>query len=361
MKDSIVAELLKEHKKVILPGLGMFMASEYAGKETIMFNPYLQINDGMITKFLTDSKGISEPEALKEIEDYVTTIKEKTATTGYVIPGVGELSSKGDGAVNFVQSEDFASSEASAPPPVKQAPKEKPKPEEKSVFSEKTPSETPKSPPAKEQKKVEAVEQKTEEKPIKAEKKQDKKQKDKAVKSPTAEKKSKKKWVILTLLLLFFGGLGTLGFLKFDTLKNYLGLSEKMEPEVIENTVPEAEVAEEVTPEESVEPVPEVVQEEIAEEVVEALPEETLPAPTTVAKASGAQNKYHVVAGSFSSEENATRFVEQLNQKGYSAQLLGKFGSLYQVSAGSVADKSQANAVAARLKDDGMDSWIRFW
>jgi dsRNA-specific ribonuclease len=69
---------------------------------------------------------------------------------------------------------------------------------------------------------------------------------------------------------------------------------------------------------------------------------------------------YHVVAGAFSSEENARKAVSQLVSKGYDSRQLGrnKFG-LYQVGYGSFKTHAEAKAKMNKIKQtENSDAWI---
>jgi cell division septation protein DedD len=392
MKDSDVKKVLSENKKVIIPGLGMFMTSEYLGKNTIMFNPYLQINDGVLSKYLAEEFQISQEEALGQIESYVAELKSKINNGSAVIAGVGELSSKGDGAINFVQQEgniDSTKNSANNPqeetetpsaPIVNQRLEVEVEVEEISsvqstgdiVVEEKKESislkfEIPK--PAETENKAEQAE--TVEQPTKAnadeQEKADiealKKGAEKLAKEP--KRRNKKRLILLIFLLVVVGGGATLVYLNLDEVKQWVA---EMTSSAQDNTGDDSSVTEENQLVEDENQLVSVDEADISEDTEIDLQEDDVQAEVApqaeqpIAKSTGATNQYHVIAGSFSVEENAINLVVQLNQKGYNAQLLGKFGSLYQVSAGASADKQAANDIAKKLKEsENMDSWIRLW
>ena len=85
------------------------------------------------------------------------------------------------------------------------------------------------------------------------------------------------------------------------------------------------------------------------------------PLPTIELKVTKEVNKpYHVVAGSFQFEENATKKVNQLKGKGYKAYILGKNKwGLTQVAYDSYADKYEAyKSLNAVRKVDSKDAWL---
>jgi nucleoid DNA-binding protein len=72
------------------------------------------------------------------------------------------------------------------------------------------------------------------------------------------------------------------------------------------------------------------------------------------------QGRYHVVAGAFRNEENASKRVSQLRNKGYKARQIGtnKFG-LHQVVYDSYTDSQDAlKALRTIRKDDNKSAWL---
>ncbi|MBI1837143.1 MAG: SPOR domain-containing protein, partial [Flavobacteriia bacterium] len=66
-------------------------------------------------------------------------------------------------------------------------------------------------------------------------------------------------------------------------------------------------------------------------------------------------HNYHIIGGSFSVEENANRFVEQMKSKGLNAQVLGKIDKLFVVSIGVYSSKIEAEQ---QSKAQNMKGWI---
>lgn len=67
---------------------------------------------------------------------------------------------------------------------------------------------------------------------------------------------------------------------------------------------------------------------------------------------------YHLIGGCFSVKENADNFVADLQKQGYSASVLDLKGGLYRVSAGDYANRAMANEKLASFKDSGFSGWI---
>jgi len=70
--------------------------------------------------------------------------------------------------------------------------------------------------------------------------------------------------------------------------------------------------------------------------------------------------KYYVVAGAFSNEQNADNLVIDLNQKGYNSEKFGKIGSLHAVSYDVFSSKSEADQLLRKIQAE-MDpqAWIK--
>lgn len=192
------------------------------------------------------------------------------------------------------------------------------------------------------------------------------------------KKRKRRKLILwLAIICLLIGG-GLIGFLKKDVIMAYF--DKKHEPkeladnteehkeeeieviEVIENETNEVSddiVADEVvTEEEVVTPVTEEVVEEVqpVDEVVEEVVEQVVP----VVSNSSSEGNYHIVAGSFSSEENANNKVDKLKSDGYSsAKVLGQYGGLYTVRAMSFTSKSEAKEALKEFKAGGNKGFVK--
>lgn len=70
--------------------------------------------------------------------------------------------------------------------------------------------------------------------------------------------------------------------------------------------------------------------------------------------------KYHIVAGAFREEENATKKIEQLHEKGFSATMIGinKYG-LHQVVYSSYSDRLESLRALRKIKrEENKDAWL---
>ena len=71
------------------------------------------------------------------------------------------------------------------------------------------------------------------------------------------------------------------------------------------------------------------------------------------------QGPYHVVAGCFGVESNATRLNRKLRDKGFDSQLPGLYNGLHVVSYGSFNSKAEARQLLSRVKrEENSSAWI---
>ena len=74
--------------------------------------------------------------------------------------------------------------------------------------------------------------------------------------------------------------------------------------------------------------------------------------------------RYHIVGGSFSSEQNADQFVRTLKESGCSnALVIGQRNGLYTVSFGGYEEKEKAKVQADRILEEGkfQGAWILYY
>ncbi len=68
--------------------------------------------------------------------------------------------------------------------------------------------------------------------------------------------------------------------------------------------------------------------------------------------------RYHIIGNVFSDADNANKYVEELNAKGYSAQNLGIINKLNYVAVKSYQTKSEAIADIEKVKGDAPEAWV---
>jgi cell division septation protein DedD len=69
--------------------------------------------------------------------------------------------------------------------------------------------------------------------------------------------------------------------------------------------------------------------------------------------------RFHVVGGCFAQPENADRLLKELQDKGYTASRLERYGELHPVAYGSYADRQEAVEALASIRRDGAgQAWL---
>ena len=67
---------------------------------------------------------------------------------------------------------------------------------------------------------------------------------------------------------------------------------------------------------------------------------------------------YHVIAGCFSVKSNADGLVNELENKGYKAEIVDRQGGLYRVSAGGHNNRGAAKLAQEKLQAEGISCWV---
>lgn len=99
-----IIELIKSNNRIIIPGFGAFLIAREKGY-TVLFNNFLNFNDGLLADYVAKKENISSDEANSRIEQYVSRIKETLLTKGsYSIPQLGTFTSDASGNFHFEQS-----------------------------------------------------------------------------------------------------------------------------------------------------------------------------------------------------------------------------------------------------------------
>ena len=102
--------------------------------------------------------------------------------------------------------------------------------------------------------------------------------------------------------------------------------------------------------------VPETVIETVKVNTEEAV-KKTIPAPSV--KTTLVSKPFHLVAGCFSSEHNATKLVAQLKTEGFDASVIGQNANgLFRVAFQSYVSRELAVLEMKKLKDSGKSTWL---
>jgi len=408
--DKYLLEILKEVNTIIIPGLG---ALTLTNKDTgeIMFMPYLKHDDGKLSSHIAQKDGLEENEAKNLIAKYV---REITAHLdkgeSYDMFEFGSFIKDGDD-VDF---KNWAEGDHSKPETKVEEEKPERTPEETKVAAEKEPEKVVEKPKTEKKEapkavtptppKVESPKETKADKPVEdapkkeatpiipiskkpAEKKPEEPkelnilqkeeraataEKLNKLKDEKAKKKPKKKrgagfWMLMILLVLIIGG-GTVVGIYYDEVKQHIpfladaeeekdtnAIEEMAETLGLENeensNVDEAQEEELINDEEE-------LPEEINEDSVEEQPIET---PVETPQNNGSNNlPFHLIAGSFSSEANATRLVEKLKAEGFPAKVLLGSG-MHMVSVKSYATGADAQAGRSEVSSVAPKAWVLEW
>lgn len=199
-------------------------------------------------------------------------------------------------------------------------------------------------------------------------------------KTEKQSRKRKKRWILWVGLLLILIGGGTVGYLKKDMIMGWFDkthepkdLAEGHEEDDKENgsTPEEGHPSESETDNTTAEHDENNVEENTTEsshEVEETIPlEEKVETPVvekpvkeTPVVNNSSEGNWHIIAGSYSSKENAENKVKTLQSEGYStAKVLGKYNGLYTVRVASYATKDEAKSALSNFTNSGNKGFIK--
>ena len=336
--DKYLLEILKLVNTIIIPNLGALTITD-AGSGDIMFMSYLKHDDGKLAAHIAEKEGWEENDAKNLISKYVREImSDLDKGEEYVMYQFGTFYKDGEDIQFKNWDRKESTSATSETPIVKEETKIVPiiAPEKELNILEK------------EAKAATAEKLNT----LRKEKEENEKEK----------RKGAGFWVGIGLLALLIG-VGIFAALNFDYLKHNLPfLADNKEISSEENTSELEEVADELNEnteeatlegkeiesilDEEITPDPEIIEEIIKEPIIESNNDISKP--------------YNIIAGAFSSEENAKKLVEKLKALGHPATFKKKNG-MNIVSAKSFATKSEARNGLNELKADVPSGWISKW
>ncbi len=400
--DEIILKLLKENGRVIVPDFGALIVKQKT-PFTVIFNEFLQYNDGALVGAVASSLNIERDAASAKVRDMTKELQEKLKNNQEVmLSGIGVLSKSSTGKISLRNS----GTSAPPPPPQKTEPKEtsktvefdmeekplpKPPAEEKPETRIPPPipekAKTPPSPaprneapkatptPAPTPKQASSTPSQETKKPSTVSKEPSKSTSTETtpITEYYAERGGKKRlnlilWIVIILIV---NGAIVSFFLFGDEIRAMLG---KGNTEVIaetetqsgtneENTTEEttnAESEETTSPGTEAETTPgSSTNAEVSEPVIEEAEEET-PAPPEPERQVFAGTKYYVVAGVFREESNADNLVLDLKRKGYNAEKFGKIGRMHAVSYDVFPSKQEADRLMMKIKRDvDPNAWVK--
>ncbi len=388
--DKYISDLLKSHDRLIIPDLGAFMVMKDK-EDHIVFNEFLQFNDGILIKYVAEKEGLDAGKALARVEEWVANAKKKLDGKGHTITGFGELAKDDKGKIQFALNRGPAKKTTAKPVGKKKEPSEKevkqmepeskppakttPEPEKEEKKESKT---RPVTEPVKEVKKPETKSPEQPEQQVPKEKNElgnqvvtgkpsPPKTKHKSEvrlekdgdggpvgekppwsdllaseqkEDPETEKKeieTEKRqgyllWLIVVLVIIILFVLWFLFIRKKPAVPETIPI-----PPTVEKVVEEPPPAVEETPVSETAPQPEQV-------------------PPVIVKKDPA---WYVVAGGFEIEKNADDYVQELRAKGFNAEKFGTSGPLYLVSFESFKNRREAILKLRQVRWDlEPDAWM---
>jgi nucleoid DNA-binding protein len=388
--ENYILQILESSTRVIVPEFGAFIVKQ-RNPLTVVFNEFLQYNDGVMVDVVAKSEGISREDAKLKIDEYVKGINNALSQgESYAVGKLGVIVKGGLGKISL-EKEDIAKKPAKKSPektvetekPQKKVPIAKKKPEvqpevtkelkpsvEKELTTVKDNEINEKKEPVKEKDEVVSenaapIAEKAVSQPVTEERNQPEKKQEKihlteakpaysaASKTSEPEISTKKRfsrssiiaWVVIILAInvLLLGY-----FIYSDELKGIFSMNNK-------DTTTTAPLV--------VEDIPEAQTDTIEPALIEESPvisEEAIPETVNQKELTPASVRYYIVAGVFRDENNAVKLVNELKQKGYNAEKFGRIGNLHAVSYDDFATKAEADQFLIKVqKEIDPEAWIR--
>ena len=308
--SSYISNLLFIHDCVIIPKFGGFVGNNTSAvlNETtgvisppakeILFNPNLQTNDGLLVNHIALSEQITNEEAKRNLEEYVSNIKEKLQSIRtYRIEKVGLLSIGIDGNILFLQ-DSFTNYNLNS----------------FGLKSQQT-------------EKVDVINKKIE-----------------LVTAPISNKKGRNRVWRAAAILLPIIGLSLISITQEQKINNIYSQMANFNPfSMFENTEEISELESENMKNISIK----------GEDVI------TTPEVEGIEENIIIEKNFHLIAGAFGNKNNAEKLVKKLKAENYNSSIVGTTkGGLIRVSFDSFATKEEANLALGILKSENKSSWI---
>lgn len=401
--EKYILQILENNSRVIVPDFGAFIVKQKSPL-TIVFNEFLQYNDGMLVDTVAKGEGIGRDAAKEKIDEFVKTIISSLDKKGsYPLNDLGILVKGSSGKISLDTTKtstikDKPKTKASTPPvektekkiekleenktlkpekakeipaskrPIPALPKNKSiqKPEEKEavkktspVMAKGTTKRAMVKPPTEESKTsakkkepappviAEKVTKNTEQRKQSSEYSNFQKQ---VESSPQKEKKRGNKFLLWGIAIVLINACIVAYFYYNGYLDGLFGSNDDTEELLM--PIIDDETPEEFESAPSMDPM-------IEEELIENEPVPVAP-PVPIQKKAPEGRKYYIVAGVFGIESNANNLVEELKSKGFDAQKFGKIGNLFAVSYGVYSSKADANKALNEIKaNENPQAWMK--
>ena len=314
--DIYISELLFLHDCVIIPNFGGFVGNNKSAilneqlgtinppSKEILFNKNLITNDGLLISNIAEKENISNIKAKELVVDYVENINEKLQTIRtFRIEKVGLLSLGIDNNVLFLQ-DSFTNYNLNS-------------------FGLKL----------EQTKKVDKIEKKIEE-----------------IIQPITTKTGRRKVWRAAAILLPIIGLSLISITQEDKINNVYAQMANLNPfSIFESDEKIIETEEEIDTK-VIEIIP---TENTIEKVI--IPEIEIEKIEVVIK----EKSYFIIAGAFSKEKNANKFVKQLQAENYNSSIIGKTkGGLIRVCFDGFETKEEAIISLDAIRTENKSAWL---
>jgi nucleoid DNA-binding protein len=359
--DEIILQLLNNNGRVILPEFGALIEKQQT-PFVVIFNEFLQYNDGVLTTAIEEKFSLSKEEATQKVKDLISDFNQRLNNGEEInLVKIGILSKTKAGKITLTDvntQKDIPQKAEPVAPKIKTPEVEfdmaSDKAEEKpnAVLQQKA---TPIVAPAEKPKIPEPVK-----KPIVEEKKE------KVISSantittqPTRPKVSEniniqtersKTSIFLWVLIIILVNGSIIGYFVYNNqTKSFFGKKAATSgTNIIVDTLKIQGVTQDTTL--TTTPEPNVTIEEPKTEQKDY--------HETSAQLTG--TKYYIVAGVFREEANADKKVKALRLKGFNAEKFGKIGQMFGVCYDAFQSKSEAESYLAKIKKDSdPGAWIK--
>ena len=312
--DIYISELLFLHDCVIIPKFGGFVGNNksatlneisgtiYPPSKEILFNKNLNKNDGLLINHIAISERITNEESKDILSDFVNKINTRLKTVRtFRIEKVGLLSVGLDNNILFLQ-DSFINYNMNS----------------FGLSSEKS-------------KKTNKIEKEVEK-----------------IITPISTKEGRRKSWRAAAILIPIIGLSLISITQEDKINNIYSQMATMNPlSVFETENKEVEDTKQIEENSEIEIVPEIT--ETKEIVVEEI----------VIEEKSLEKKYFIIAGAFSKEKNANKFVKQLQKENYNSSIIGKTkGGLIRVCFDSFETKEEAIISLDELRSEKKSAWL---
>lgn len=355
--DELIISLLKENGRIILPDFGALIVKQ-KNPFTVIFNEFLQYNDGFFTAAVENKFQISKAEAVEKVQQFVSALNQSLDKGEEILlEEIGILYKTPAGKITL--------SDRSV---LKQGP-----PADKTNISEiKTPDvefdlsageqekdvvhETSASKTEFQTRPITDIKPRVEEKTkIVAEQEFSK---EKAKPEPVkplinddysiTKERSKASIIIWVLLIILVNG-AIIGYFIFNNeIKIFLNKKSDSKTNLIVDSPEVPAISNDTAAISDLEPTITVEEPQTVTEEYQANP------------AGLAGTKYYVVAGVFRDEANAERQVSELREKGFNAEKFGKIGHMFAVSYDVFQSKSEADKFLKKIQNEtDPGAWIK--